>query len=71
MCKYNVDKLPQLFHVLRGEISLRDSFSPLTLSETLRLGSEGQQYVSILWEIPEAHIQGNNSNEVDLVVDKH
>jgi hypothetical protein len=71
MCKYNVDKLPQLFHVLRGEISLRDSFSPLTLSEALRLGSEGQQYVSILWKIPEAQIQGNNSNEVDLVVDKH
>jgi hypothetical protein len=71
MCKYNVDKLPQLFHVLRGEISLRDSFSPLTLSEAVRLGSEGQQYVSILLEIPEAHIQGNNSNEVDLVVDKH
>lgn len=71
ICKYNVDKLPQLFHVLRGEISLRDSFSPLTLSDALRLGSEGQQYVSILWEIPEAQIQGNNSNKVDLVVDKH
>jgi lipopolysaccharide/colanic/teichoic acid biosynthesis glycosyltransferase len=56
-----VDKLPQLFHVLRGEISLRDSFSPLTLSEALRLGSERQQYVSILLEIPEAQIQGNNS----------
>lgn len=43
MCKYNVDKLPQLFQVLRGEISLRDSFCPLTLSEAVRLGSEGQQ----------------------------
>ena len=43
MCKYNVDKLPQLFHVLRGEISLRDSFYPLTISEAVRLGSEGQQ----------------------------
>jgi hypothetical protein len=42
ICKYNVDKLPQLFHVLRGEISLRDSFCPLTLSEALRLGLEGQ-----------------------------
>lgn len=40
MCKYNVDKLPQLFHVLRGEISWRDSFSPLTLSEALRLSLE-------------------------------
>ena len=46
MCKYNVDKLPQLFHVLRGEISLRDSFCPLTLSEAVRVGSEGQQEVS-------------------------
>ena len=71
MCKYNVDKLPPLFQVLWGEISLRDSFSPLTLSEALRLGSERQQYVSILWKIPEAQIQGNNSKEVDLVVDKH
>lgn len=43
MCKYNVDKLLQLFQVLRGEISLRDSFCPLTLSEAVRLGSEGKQ----------------------------
>jgi hypothetical protein len=71
MCKYNVDKLPQLFHVVGGEISLRDSLCPLTLSEALRLCSEGQQYVSILLEIPEAQIQGNNSNGVDWVVDKH
>ena len=41
MCKYNVDKLPQLFNVLRGEISLRDSFCPLTMSEAILLGSEG------------------------------
>lgn len=46
MFKYNVDKLPHLFNVLRGEISLRDSFCPLTLSEAVRLGSEGQQQVS-------------------------
>ena len=43
MCEYNVDKLPQLFQVLWGEISLRDLFCPLTLSEAVRLGSEGQQ----------------------------
>lgn len=43
MCKYNVDKLPQLFNVLRGEISLRDSFCPLTISEAVRLKLEGQQ----------------------------
>jgi hypothetical protein len=43
MCKYNVDKLPQLFQVVRGEISLMDSFCPLTLSEAVRLGLKGQQ----------------------------
>jgi hypothetical protein len=58
MCKYNVHKLPQLFQVLWGEISLRDSFCPLTLSEAVRIGSEGQQYVSILLEIPEASDSG-------------
>lgn len=71
MCKYHLDKLPQLFQVLWGEISLRDLFCPLTLSEAVRGGSESQQYVSILLEIPAAEIQGNNPNEVDLVVDKH
>ena len=40
MCKYNVDKLPQLFNVLRGEISLKDSFCPLTISEAILLGSK-------------------------------
>jgi len=40
MCKYNVDKLPQLFNVLRGEISLRDSFYPLTISEAVKLSLE-------------------------------
>ena len=43
MCKYNVDKLPQLFNVLRGEISLKDSSCPLTISEAVRLKLEGQQ----------------------------
>jgi len=40
MCKYNVDKLPQLLNVLRGEISLMDSH-PLTLSEAARFSLEG------------------------------
>jgi hypothetical protein len=45
MCKYNVDKLPQLLNVLRGEISLMDSH-PLTLSEAVRFGLKGQQQLS-------------------------
>ncbi len=35
MCKYNLDKLARLFNVLRGEISLRDSFHLLTISEAV------------------------------------
>jgi hypothetical protein len=35
MCKYNLDKLPGLLNVLRGEISLRESFNPLTISEAV------------------------------------
>jgi hypothetical protein len=41
MCKYNVDKLPQLLNVLRGEISLMDSH-PLTLAEAARFSWEDQ-----------------------------
>lgn len=89
MCKYNLDKLPQLLNVLRGEISLRDSFHPLTISEgvpseislrnsscpltiseVIPIGSECQQPVTLL-EIAQAHIQKNNSNEVNLVVDQY
>lgn len=66
MCKYNVDKLPQLLNVLRGEISLRDSH-PLTLSEAARFNLEGQPELSTLVEIAEAQMKGNNSNEFDRV----
>jgi Bacterial sugar transferase len=40
MCQYNMDKLPRLFNVLRGEISLRDSFCPLTISEAVKFSLE-------------------------------
>ena len=39
MCKYNVDKLPELLNVLRGEISLMESH-PLTLAEAARFSLE-------------------------------
>jgi hypothetical protein len=48
MCKYNLNKLPQLLNVLRGDISLRDSFCPLTISEAVKLSPEGQKQVNIL-----------------------
>lgn len=53
MCKYNVDKLPQLLNVLRGEISLMDS-NPLTLSEAAQFTLERQLQLSTLLEIAEA-----------------
>jgi len=40
MCKYNLDKLPQLLNVLRADISLKDSFYPLTISEAVKLRLE-------------------------------
>jgi lipopolysaccharide/colanic/teichoic acid biosynthesis glycosyltransferase len=70
MCKYNVDELPQLLNVLRGEISLMNPH-PLTLSEAVRFGLKCQQQLSTVLEIAEAQMMGNDSNEFDLVTYKH
>jgi lipopolysaccharide/colanic/teichoic acid biosynthesis glycosyltransferase len=70
MCKYNVDELPQLLNVLRGEISLMDSH-PLTLSEAVRFGLKGQQQLNIVLEIAEVPTRENNSNQLDLAAYKH
>ena len=40
MCKYNLDKLPQLLNVLQGDLSLKDLFYPLTISEAVKLSLE-------------------------------
>jgi len=69
MRKYNVDELPQLLNVLRGEISLMDSHH-LTLSEAVRFGLKGQQLSAVL-EIAGTQIRENNSKELDLAAYKH
>jgi hypothetical protein len=43
MRNYNVDELPKLLNVLRGEISLMDSLKSLTVSESVQLRLEGSQ----------------------------
>lgn len=43
MLNYNVDKLPQLLNILRGEISLIDPLKPLTVSEAVRFSLEGSK----------------------------
>jgi hypothetical protein len=70
MCKYNVDELPQLLNVLRGEISLRDSH-PLTLSDAVVFRLKGQQQLSKFLETPEVSMRENNSNPLDLAAYKH
>ncbi|WP_414565561.1 MULTISPECIES: heterocyst development glycosyltransferase HepC [unclassified Anabaena] len=49
MRKYDLDYLPQLFNVLRGEMSLMGSRS-LSLSKAVRLTVEEQQTITGSWE---------------------
>jgi lipopolysaccharide/colanic/teichoic acid biosynthesis glycosyltransferase len=50
LCKYQLDKLPQLLNILRGEMSLFGS-PTLNLSEAVELGSEEKRHSSVLsWE---------------------
>jgi lipopolysaccharide/colanic/teichoic acid biosynthesis glycosyltransferase len=53
MRKYKLDRLPQLFNVLRGEMRLIQP-RPLTLEQAVRLSQEERQKISTLSVIQEA-----------------
>lgn len=54
LSKYGLDKLPQLFNVLRGEMNLMGQ-RPLTLGEAVRFGAERQRWLNKLPKIAEGH----------------
>ena len=63
--KYSLDELPQLFNVLRGEMSLVGP-RPWALYDALRLGEQGKARLNALPGITGAWQVGSRSNLLDL-----
>ncbi len=63
--KYSLDELPQLFNVLRGEMSLVGP-RPWALYDALRLGNQGEARLNALPGITGAWQVGGRSNQLDL-----
>lgn len=65
MRKYSLDELPQLFNVLRGEMSLVGP-RPWALYDAVRISPEGQQRLNALPGITGAWQVGPRSTQLDL-----
>lgn len=63
--KYSLDELPQLFNVLKGEMSLVGP-RPWALYDALRLGEQGKARLNALPGITGAWQVGSRSNLLDL-----